>query len=156
LLAAPARDGDEGRRVYEITRRMITVMIADLVAETRARLAKLEPGSPDDIRGAQRAIVAFSAAMASDIARLKAFLFERVYRHAHVMRIMTDAERIVGDLFGRYFAEPDAMPEAWQSAAAGREERRRARVIADFVAGMTDRYAMAEHRRLFDATPDLR
>jgi dGTPase len=154
--AAPARDGDEGRRVYEITRRMITVMIADVVTETRARLATLKPGSPDDIRAAQRAIVAFSPAMGADIARLKAFLFERVYRHAHVMRIMTDAERIVRDLTARYLAEPGAMPDAWQAAAAGREERRRARVIADFVAGMTDRYAIAEHRRLFDATPDLR
>ena len=116
---APSSDGDEGRRVYEITRRMITVMIADLVAETRVRLASLEPGSPDDIRGAQRAIVAFSPAMAADIARLKAFLFQHVYRHDRVMRVMTGAERIVSDLFGRYLAEPAAMPEAWQAAAAG-------------------------------------
>jgi dGTPase len=153
---APSSDGDEGRRVYEITRRMITVMIADVVAETRARLASLGPRSPENIRAAKRAIVAFSPATASDISRLKAFLFQHVYRHDRVMRVMTGAERIVSDLFGRYLARPAAMPDAWQAAAAGREERRRARVIADFVAGMTDRYAIAEHRRLFDATPDLR
>ena len=154
--AAAGSDGDEGRRVHEITRRMITVMIANVVAETRARLASLGPCSPDDIRAAKRAIVAFSPAMAADIARLKAFLFQHVYRHDRVMRVMTGAERIVSDLFARYLAAPAAMPEAWQAAAACREERRRARVIADFVAGMTDRYAIAEHRRLFDATPDLR
>ena len=94
--------------------------------------------------------------MAGDIARLKAFLFERVYRHERVMGVMRDAERIVGDLFARYMAEPAAMAEAWHAASRGLDQRRRARLIADFVAGMTDRYAIAEHRRLFDATPNLR
>ena len=94
--------------------------------------------------------------MAADIALLKAFLFERVYRHERVMSVMSDAERIVGDLFARYLAEPAAMAEAWHAASHGLDERRRARLIADFVAGMTDRYAIAEHRRLFDATPNLR
>ena len=94
--------------------------------------------------------------MAGDIARLKAFLFERVYRHERVMSVMRDAERIVGDLFARYMAEPAAMARAWHAASQRPRERRRARLIADFVAGMTDRYAIAEHRRLFDATPNLR
>ena len=158
IANAPEIDGDDagGRRVYELTRRMITAMIADVVSETRARLAALKPGVPDDIRRAGRATVAFSDAMASDIARLKAFLFGRVYRHGRVMRVMRGAETIVRALFQRYMAEPQAMQEAWHKAAAGLDERRRARLIADFVAGMTDRYALAEHRRLFDATPDLR
>ncbi len=158
IEGAPQIAGDEagGRRVYEITRRMITAMIADLVSESRLRLAALCPRAPDDIRQAGRPTVAFSAAMAADIARLKAFLFERVYRHKRVMRVMKGAEEIVCDLFQRYLAEPQAMQEAWHKASAGLSERRRARLIADFVAGMTDRYAIAEHRRLFDATPDLR
>jgi len=158
IAAAPqtAGDDDNGRRVHEITRRMITVMIADVVIETRRGLKALAPRSPDDIRAAQRATVGFSGAMAEDIARLKAFLFERVYRHARVMRVMTAAGAIVSDLFARYLSEPQAMQEAWHKAAAGLDEHRRARLIADFVAGMTDRYAIAEHRRLFDATPDLR
>ncbi len=158
IAAGPQIAGDDpgGRRVYELTRRMITVTIADVVAESRARLAALHPGSPDDIRRAGGPTVAFSAPMAADIARLKAFLFERVYRHARVMRVMTGAEAIVRDLFQRYLAEPQAMQEAWHKAAAGLNERSRGRLIADFVAGMTDRYAIAEHRRLFDATPDLR
>jgi dGTPase len=151
-----AEDDDEGRRVHEITRRMITVMIADLVGETRRRLAALNPQSPDDIRRAPSATTAFSEAMAADIARLKAFLLVRVYRHERVMRVMCDAEGIVRDLFGRYFAEPSAMPAAWHAASRGLSERRLARLIADFVAGMTDRYALGEHRRLFDATPNLR
>ena len=158
IANAPAIEGDDasGRRVYELTRRMITAMVADVVSETRVRLAALGPGSPDDIRLAGRATVAFSDAMASDIARLKAFLFERVYRHERVMRVMRSAETIVRDLFGHYLSAPQAMQEAWAKVATSLDERRRARLIADFVAGMTDRYALAEHRRLFDATPDLR
>jgi len=158
LAAAPQAVGEDpaARRVYELTRRMITVMIADLVGTTRNRLRALRPNSPDDIRRTSGAAVAFSDTMADDIARLKAFLFERVYRHKHVMGIMGDAESIVCDLFKRYMAEPGAMAEAWHAASRDLSERRRARLIADFVAGMTDRYALAEHRRLFDATPDLR
>lgn len=153
---AAAGGDDEGRCVHELTRRMITVMVADLVGATRARLRTLAPSSPDDIRRAPGATVAFSPAMAGDIAGLKSFLFQRVYRHARVNRIMADAERIVRELFRRYLADEGAMQEAWAAAAAGLDERRRARLIADFVAGMTDRFALAEHRRLFDATPDLR
>lgn len=147
---------DSGRSFYEVTRRMITVMVSDLVSQTRMRLRLLSPTSPDDIRRAPGATVAFSDAMSHDIARLKALLFERVYRHERVMHVMKDAEAIVRDLFDRYFSEPDTMQDAWRAAAAGLSERQRARLIADFVAGMTDRYALAEHRRLFDATPDLR
>jgi dGTPase len=154
--AAPGRDDLNARRVYELTRAMITAMVADLVQETRARLKALAPGSPDDIRRAHAPTVAFSAGMAADIAALKAFLFESVYRHEHVTRIMGDAEAIVRDLFGCYLAEPAAMAEAWHAASTELGARARARLIADFVAGMTDRYALLQHRRLFDATPDLR
>jgi len=163
-LAGPAlaqaksavHDSDETRLTYEVTRRMITVMVSDVIGETRARLRALAPTSPDDVRRAPAATVAFTGQMGQSIATLKGFLFERVYRHSRVMQIMTGAEQIVGDLFARYLAAPDAMPEAWRAASASQTARRRARVIADFVAGMTDRYAIAEHRRLFDATPDLR
>jgi len=147
---------DSGRSFYEVTRRMITLMVNDLVSQTRTRLRLLSPASPDDIRRAPGATVAFSDEMSRDIAHIKAFLFERVYRHERVMHVMKDAEAIVRELFARYLSEPDTMQDAWRAAAAGLSERRRARLIADFVAGMTDRYAIAEHRRLFDATPDLR
>jgi len=147
---------DSGRSFYEVTRRMITLMVSDLVSQTRTRLRLLSPASPDDIRRAPGATVAFSDDMSRDIAHIKAFLFVRVYRHERVMHVMKDAEAVVRELFARYLSEPDTMQDAWRAAAAGLSERRRARLIADFVAGMTDRYAIAEHRRLFDATPDLR
>ena len=113
-LAAGA--GDEAREVYELTRRLITQMIADLVAESAARLADLRPRTPDDIR-ARRRRRRFSPAMAGDIALLKAFLFDRVYRHERVMGVMRDAERIVGELFARYMSDPAAMAEAWHAAS---------------------------------------
>jgi len=153
---AAGDDCDDGRRIYEVTRRMITMLIRDVIGETRIRLRSLAPESPEDIRDAGRATVAFSDAMTLDVARLKAFLFERVYRHARVMRVMSGAEQIVRDLFARYRSHPHHLPDTWASAAANLPERKRARLIGDFVAGMTDRYALAEHRHLFDATPDLR
>jgi dGTPase len=153
---ASAAKRDEGRLTYEVTRRMITEMVRSVVAESRSRLSVLSPESPDDIRHAASAVVAFTQEMSADIAGLRTFLTARVYRSRRVMEVMDKATEIVRDLFARYVADPAAMPEAWQAAAAGLSDRRRARVIGDFVAGMTDRYAIAEHRRLFDATPELR
>jgi dGTPase len=150
------KTGDAARAAYEVSRRMITLMIRDLVEETRRRLAALAPSSPDEIRAAPQASAAFSAAMAADIAGLRAFLFDRVYRSPRVMHVMQDAEAIVEALFTRYLADAAAMPQAWQLAVLEAGDHRRARIIGDFVAGMTDRYAIAEHRRLFDATPELR
>ncbi len=155
-LAPPEGRGEPGRRIYEVTRRMITVMIADVVAEARARLAELAPTAPDDIRDAGRAVVTLSPAMTEDVRRLKGFLFQRVYRHDRVMRVMQGAESIVTDLFARYLADAAAMPASWAAEAPKLGARARARLVGDFVAGMTDRFAIAEHRRLFDATPELR
>jgi dGTPase len=148
--------GDEARSVYELTRRLITQMIADLVAETRVRLASLAPRSPDDIRASGNPVVGFSTRLAADIVELKSFLFERVYRHERVMGVMGNAEGVVADLFAHYMADPAAMAASWYATSQSLDEHRRARLIADFVAGMTDRYAIEEHRRLFDATPNLR
>jgi dGTPase len=101
-------------------------------------------------------MVAQSARVASQAEGLKAYLYANVYRHPRVMRIMADAEAIVSDLFARYLRQPEEMSgtlgEAGQAASGGS----RAAIVADFVAGMTDRYAIKEHRRLFDATPELR
>jgi dGTPase len=155
-LLKGVRMGDAARAAYEVSRRMITIMIRDLVEETRRRLARLAPSSPDDIRAAPEATAAFSAGMAADITGLRAFLMDRVYRSPRVMHVMGDAEAIVEALFTRYLADPATMPQAWQAAAREAGDRKRARIIGDFVAGMTDRYAIAEHGRLFDATPELR
>ncbi len=147
---------DDQRQTYEITRRMITLLIRDCVAASRRRLAEVRPAAPDDIRAAGRGVVSFSNGMQADLAGLKAFLFARVYRHPRVNRIMAGAEQVVEDLFARYMSDVATMPPAWRAAADGLEPRRRARLVADFVAGQTDRFAMAEHRRLFDVTPELR
>jgi dGTPase len=155
-LPTHQRSGDRSRLTYEVTRRMITVLIQDVVQESRRRLAALAPGSPADIRAAGEAVVSFSAGMDADLKSLKAFLMRRVYRSRRVMNVMDEAQAVVARLFGLYLSDASALPEAWRAAQAGLSERRRARLVADFVAGMTDRYALAEHGRLFDGTPDLR
>ncbi|MGQ0457685.1 MAG: deoxyguanosinetriphosphate triphosphohydrolase [Hyphomicrobium sp.] len=153
-----ARDATDARAIYEVTRRMITGMIADAVHESRRRLSALAPENADDIRQAGAATVAFAPSMARDLAALKAFLFARVYHHPRVMAVMANAETIVRDLFARYNdpAKADALPNAWSAIASDLDARGRARLAADYLAGQTDRYAIAEHRRLFAATPELR
>jgi dGTPase len=150
------RNADPGRRHYDISRRMITVLIADLVAQSRSNLRALAPKGPDNIRLAGRPVVSFSADVGGKLDGLKHFLFARVYRHERVMRVMESAETIVRDLFERYSRDDTALPDQWRAAAARLDDQARPRLIADFVAGMTDRYAIVEHGRLFDATPELR
>ena len=147
---------DEARKVHELVRRLITRMIEDVIAETRTKLSALAPSSADDVRGAAAAIGAFSAAMADADRAIKGFLYPRMYRHTRVMRIMADAEQVVCDLFARYAADPAAVPAEWAREADGADEAGRLRRIADFIAGMTDRYALVEHARLFEKTPELR
>jgi dGTPase len=144
---------DASRALYETNRRLITALIDDAVTETRSRLEALAPASADDIRHAAEPVAAFSAEMQRELDALRAFLAVRVYRERRIARIMTDAERVVTDLFGLYLAHKTALPPEWQEQAPGEDY---ARHVADFIAGMTDRYALAEHRRLFDATPELR
>jgi dGTPase len=155
--SARAADGDPALRIYGVVRQLITDLIADIVSESRRRLAVLAPAGPDDIRAAGGGVVGFSGGMAGRLAALRAFLFARLYRAERVGRVMADAERITTDLLARYADDPESLPGHWREAAEARPAgRRRMRLVADFVAGMTDRYAIAEHRRLFDATPDLR
>ena len=149
-------DVEGPRRLYEVNRRLVTAMIDDAVAESRSRLQALQPDDANAVRHASRAVVAFSPSMHAELAALRAFLFARVYRHEHVVRIMGGAEGVVADLFRRYADDANALPADWREQAPAQGSREYARHIADFIAGMTDRYALAEHRRLFDATPDLR
>jgi dGTPase len=150
------RDAETGRSIYEITRRMITVMVSDVIAESRRRLAVLAPSSADDVRGAGGATVAFSEAMMQNLARLRSFLFQAVYHHRKVLDVMERAEQIVRDLFARYNEDPGSLPEDWREAFLALDPHGRARLACDFLAGQTDRYAIAEYRRLFDATAELR
>jgi dGTPase len=149
-------DLDATRRLYELSRRLITALVNDAIAETRERLAASRPGRADAVRRAGAATAAFSDAMLRELGDLRAFLFARVYRHPRVMRVMGDAEDVVVELFQRYANDPGALPAEWRDEARAHDARAYARHVADFIAGQTDRYALAEHRRLFDATPDMR
>jgi dGTPase len=150
----PGLDAD--RAGHETVRRVITRLVEDAIAESAWRIADLAPAGVDDIRAAERQIVGFSSGMAEAERGVKRLLTARMYRHAYVDRVMRDAQSVVSDLFGRYLEDLSAMPEDWAREAGRADERDHARVVADFIAGMTDRYALTEHRRLFDVTPDLR
>jgi len=136
----------------ELVRRTIRAMIEDVLAESRRRLAALAPGSADAIRNAGRGVIGFSESMAAADRAIKARLRHDVYRHPDVMDVMNRAEDVVRRLFARYRDDPEALPEGWRP---GREDDP-SRVVADFLAGMTDRYALAEHARFFGGTPELR
>ena len=131
-----------------LIRRLIAAMIADVVAESRARLAALRPDSADAVRAAGRPVIAFSSAMADSDRAIKAMLKAHVYRHRRVMDVMDKAEGVLARLFARYVDDPAAMPEAWRPLP-GDDAGARARRVGDFLAGMTDRYALGEYRRLF-------
>jgi dGTPase len=147
---------DPSRLVHELVRRLITQMIEDVIAETDARLRELAPRSADDVRHAAHPVGAFSSAMAEADRAIKGFLYPRMYRHDRIMRIMGDAEGLVCALFARYLDRPDDMPAEWGQIVDSGDAAARSRHIADFIAGMTDRYALIEHARLFDSTPELR
>jgi dGTPase len=151
-----ASDDRRHRAFYEVNRRLITSMIADVVAQSRRNLDGIAVASAGAVNHAGRTVVTFSSDVARDLTGLKSFLFARVYRHPRVMAIMRSAESIVRDLVRAYMITPEKLPPAWATRVAGLDETERAAHITDFVAGMTDRYAIEEHRRLFDATPELR
>ena len=136
------------RTIAALIRHLISTMIADVVAESRARLEALQPDSADAIRSAGRPTVVFSAAMAEADGAIKAMLKANVYRHRQVMDVMDRMEGGLARLFGRYVDDPAAMPEAWRPLP-GDDLAQKARRVADFLAGMTDRYALGEYKRLF-------
>ena len=134
----------ERRMVNETVRRMINTLIVDLAGESARRIRQAQPASIDDVRKAGP-LVSFSPEVRKDADALKSFLLHNLYRHFRVMRMTTKAKRIVADLFGAFHDEPRLLPLDHQARVA--EDK--ARAIADYVAGMTDRYAMKEHQRLF-------
>jgi dGTPase len=147
---------EPSRLVPEFLRRLIGLLIEDVVAETGRRLATIAPRTADDVRQAASAIAGFSPPIAEADRAIKAFLRTRMYRHGRVMHVMDQAAGVVRDLFGRYGADVGNLPAEWRENLAEADAPARARRIADFIAGMTDRYALAEHARLFDSTPELR
>jgi dGTPase len=118
------------------------------------RLDLLAPRSADAVRESGSPVIAFSARMTAADQAIKAVLRSNVYRHARVLDVMIRAEQVVSRLFQRYIADSSAMPLEWRPQP-GPDDRRRARRVADFLAGMTDRYALGEYRRLFDESAEL-
>lgn len=144
------------RRAHECMRRLITRMIEDAIAESVRRLLALKPESAADIRHAEAAVVGFSPAFVAVDRDIKGYLYPRMYRHQRVMHVMDEAERVVRDLFGQYVRAPADLPAEWRDGLDRLDEPARLRRIADYIAGMTDRYALVEHGRYFTSTPELR
>ena len=138
-------DINDRRLIHETVRRMINALVGDLIAQTRANLATHKPRHVDDLRACPP-IAAFSPQMREESLALKRFLFDKLYRHYRVERMMEKSGRIVRDLFGAFTTNPRLLPPEFQCRA----EQGLERAVADYIAGMTDRYAIAEHRRLFD------
>jgi dGTPase len=149
-VAARYPEIEEPRLIHESIRRLIDRMVGDLIGETSRRLADGALGSVDEVRALKAPIVGFSDEMRRNDRALKEFLFERMYRHHRVNRMSSKAHRVVHDLFTLYLAEPQCLPREWRELTAGPDEPRTARVAADYLAGMTDRFALKEHHHLFD------
>jgi dGTPase len=133
----------------EAVRRMIGAMVDDVMAETRRRVEAGKVESAEDVRMLGYALISFSREMAEDLAALRHFLMERMYRHWKVNRTRSQARRILAEMFRLFMAEPEVMPTEWFQRAQSRDEAGRARVVCDYIAGMTDRFAIEEHRKLF-------
>ncbi|MDB5989052.1 MAG: deoxyguanosinetriphosphate triphosphohydrolase [Herbaspirillum sp.] len=144
--------GITGRRaINETIRRMINTLVVDLIETSRQRIAAVQPQNLDDVRNAPP-LIAFSDSMAQEAKLLKRFLMDNLYRHYQVNRMSSKARRIVTELFDIMLAEPALLPPDYRveaSAENGNTRLQQARKIADYIAGMTDRYAIREHRRLF-------
>ena len=148
---------DDHRRGAELVRELISCLIGAVYSEARLRLQRARPASVEEVRNQAEALIAFPAEVAQAEVAIKDFLYERMYRHPRVMRVMGEAEQILFDLFARYHNHPTDLPPEWLPMEnSGETATERARRIGNFIAGMTDRFALTEHQRLFDSTPDLR
>ncbi len=158
-IAALHPNLERARVFHEVVRRVITHLIEDAITESRRRLAATGVQSVEAVRALRAPVIGFTEATGNIDKSVKRYLFKNMYRHPHIARIRSLAADVVRDLFAAFFADTDRMPEEWAQAAAAiplAQEARRARLICDYIAGMTDRYALAEHTRLFDVTPELR
>ena len=147
---------DDIRRGAELVRELISYLIEAVTSETGRRLEAAKPASVDDVRHHGQVLIAFPPDAAGAEAEIKAFLKLRMYRHERVMRVMGEAESILFDLFARYQRQPGDLPAEWLPPEGADNATETARRIGNFIAGMTDRFAITEHQRLFDSTPELR
>ena len=145
----PAADRDA--LVRELVREQIGVMVNDVLDTTRANLGGI--GSIEDVRAAERALAAFSPGMAGEERKLKAFLYENLYYHDEQRATAERARKVIARLFAAYEQQPDLMPPGWRERVPAAEPER-SRHVADFIAGMTDRYAIERYRRVFREAPE--
>ncbi len=146
---------EPSRQIHELARRVITRFVEDVIVEAGRRIAASGASSVADVRAAGAPVIAFSPAIAAADADIMRFLWERMYRHAGVVAVRTKANTIVADLFRAFTEAPSRMPEEWRAGLSDASEDRIARRAADYIAGMTDTYAVLAHRGLFPTTPDL-
>jgi dGTPase len=140
---------DEFRRIAETVRRLIGIWIDDMVWESTNRVQAAKPQSAEDVRAAGKPLFGFSDEMNEHQAVLRRFLMARMYRHWKVNRSRSHAKRILRELFELFVAEPELLPPAWQVGGDGAKGQRTARRVCDYIAGMTDDFAIDEHKRLF-------
>lgn len=140
------------RRRHEALRRFFGVLVEDVIGVARGRLTELAPNRVEDIRGAGRAMVQFTPALWTDLKVIREFLFVRMYRAPAVIEMREKVTSVVMELFPLFMEEPELLPKQWRKdvADAGEDETALARIVADYIAGMTDRFAIQEHARLFD------
>ena len=148
---------EPSRFTHELMRRQITRMVEDVIGCAQQNLSEIRPRSCADVRASGRVIATFSPAMAETDRLIKKLLFAHIYRHPEIMRIRAGAAQIVGDLFQAYMNKPSLMrSHYWVQHMEGLSQPARARHVGDYLAGMTDSYAVRAHAELFDRTPDLR
>ena len=147
---------DRARIIHETVRRVISWMIGDVVAETKRRLKRQPMAGPDAVRQRGERLVCFSAQMQEKNRALQASLSARMYRHEKVVDIMGRAQRVVRDLFEAYVKDPLLLPPGWIEEGTADIASNYPRQVCDFIAGMTDRYALDQHKRLFDLDPLFR
>ncbi|MDF2096717.1 deoxyguanosinetriphosphate triphosphohydrolase [Aquibaculum arenosum] len=142
---------EQARQIHAAVRELIGVMVDDLLRESRKRLAEDKPASVDELRQAGRPLIAFSAEVQEKLRPVRKFQFARMYRHYRVNRLTSKARRVLRQLFDIYLAEPNLLPDEWRlEVESAQSQSTQARVVADYVAGMTDRYALESHEKLFN------
>jgi dGTPase len=149
-------DLERPRLVHETVRRVISAMVGDVLAETERRVRERLPACPGDVRSLASRLVNLSPQMQEKNRVLQAFLSRRMYAHERVLMIMERARRIIADLFNAYMNDRQLLPKEWREDLDELRDSRYARRVCDFIAGMTDRYALEEHKRLFDLDPLFR
>ncbi len=159
LLAEVLRkypDLELSKVIHETVRRLISAMVQDALKNSIVNVSKFKPHSSDDIRHMDQPIVSFSQQMNENNRVLQRFLSKEMYQSRSVMEIMDRARRVIRDLFAAYMKDAKLLPKEWQLLPGNSDEQHRARNVCDFIAGMTDRYALQQHKQLFDLDPLFR